>query len=175
MTATALYDLAKELLDFCAVALDELPAGAPARRYVAFGLPALDCEQLTTHVFQVGEGDANVGANAPLDRFRRAAPYPRLNMAFLVITIARDCVPGPTGTTEAPSVADLTASSEELYADGWQLWNAVPAGIRDGGLFEGCRYVGWEPMQPLGPDGYVAGWTMPLQIELPGFEPAPPV
>lgn len=175
MTATSLYDLAKELLDFCVVALDELAAGAPARRYVAFGLPALDCEQLTTHVFQVGEAAGADPAGTPMDRFRHGAPYPRLNLAFIVITCVRDCVPGPTGNSTAPSVADLDGSAQELYADGWQLWNAVPQGIRDGALFDGCRFVAWEPMQPLGPEGYIAGWTMPLQVELPGYVPPAPV
>ena len=168
MTASGLYDAAKELLDYCVVVLDELPAGAPERRYVAFGLPAFDCEQLTVHAFQVGEAD--VGPNeTSMDRFKRGHPYPRVNMAFLVVTIARDCYPGPTGTTEAPAVADLVAASEVLYADGWALWNRLSSALRDGELFEACSLVGWEPLQPTNPDGGIAAWTMGVQVSLDGF------
>lgn len=178
MSAPSLYDLAKELLDFCVVALDELPAGAPARRYVAVGLPALDCEQLTVHAFQVGEADT-APRETTMDLLRRGHPYARLNLAFLVITIARECYPGPTAMNmqvpEPPTVVDLVAASETIYADGWQLWNAVPTALRDGALFSACRFVGWQPMQPLGPEGGMAGWTMPIQVQIDGFEPAPPV
>jgi hypothetical protein len=41
-TVDTLYDLAAELLDFCAAALETLPAGAPARQYVSMGAPVLD-------------------------------------------------------------------------------------------------------------------------------------
>lgn len=175
--ATDLYGLAKELLDFCVVALDELPAGAPERAYVAFGLPAFDCEQLTVHAFQVGEADT-VPRETTMDLMRRGHPYPRIDLAYLVITIARDCYPGPTAgtaTIEPPEVADLVAASEKIYADGWQLWNAVPAGLRDGGLYEACKLVGWQPMQPVGPEGGFAGWTMPVLVQIDGFVPPPPV
>ncbi len=114
-----------------------------------------------------------------MDTFRRANPYPRLNLVFLVVTIVRDCYPGPTlgATATVPDVADLVAASRELYADGWQLWNAIKAGLQDGELFstEGCKFVGWQPMQPLGPAGNTAGWTLPLQVQLDGFTPPPPV
>lgn len=176
--ATDLYDLAKELLDFCVVALDELPAGAPDRRYVAFGLPAIDCEQLTVHTFQMGEA-STVPQESVMDTFRRANPYPRLNIDYLVVTIVRDCYPGPTlgSTPTTPDVDDLVAASQVLYADGWQIWNAVKAGIEDGELFTraGCRFIGWQPMQPLGPEGNTAGWTFPLLVQLDGFTPPPPV
>lgn len=178
MSAASLYDLAAELLDFCVVALDELPAGAPDRAYVAFGLPAIDCEQLTVHAFQVSEA-STVPQETQMDVFRRANPYPRVNLVYLVITIVRDCYPGPTlgQTATTPDVDDLVAASQVLYADGWQLWNAIKAGLDDGALFtrEGCRFVGWQPMQPLGPEGNTAGWTFPLQVQLDGFTPPPPV
>lgn len=176
--ATDLYDLAEELLDFCVVALDELPALAPERRYVCSGLPAIDCEQLTVNVFQVGEA-STVPQETVMDTFRRANPYPRLNIVFLVITIQRECYPGPTlgASPTTPEVADLAAASRLLYADAWQLWNAVKAGLEDGELFTraGCRFVGWQPLQPLGPEGNMAGWTFPLQVQLDGFTPPPPV
>lgn len=176
--ATSLYDLAKELLDFCVVALDELPAGAPERAYVATGLPAFDCEQLTVHAFQVGEAPTAPSAT-PMDLMRRANPYPRINLVYLVITIVRECYPGPVGGgpvgPSLPEVADLVAASEKSYADAWQVWNALSAGLRDGGLFDQCTFVGWQPAQPAGPSGNMVGWTIPLQVQIDGFVPPPPV
>jgi hypothetical protein len=172
-----LYANAKELLDFCVVALDELPAGAPERRYVAVGLPAWDCEQLTVHVQQVGEAPT-VPQASPMDLLRRVNPYPRVNLAFLVVSIVRECYPGPVGPSGGPTVpevADLVAAAEKSYADAWQLWSAIPQGRRDGALWESCDFVGWQPLQPAGPSGDMVGWTFPLQLRIDGFVPPPPV
>jgi hypothetical protein len=178
--ATDLYDHAKDLLDFCVVALDELPAGAPERAYVAVGLPAIDCEQLTVNVFQVGEELSASGQfPTPMDRFRNVNPYPRVVTSVMVVTIVRDCYPvtlGQQQVPEPPSVAQLVEAAETIYADAWQLWNAVKVGLQDGAIFQpGCKFVGWQPMQPLGPAGETAGWTLPLQVQIDGFDPPPPV
>lgn len=174
-TVDTLYDLATELLGFCAAALDTLPAGAPDRQYVSMGAPALDCEQLTVHVYQVGEAVTSPNAT-PLDRMRRAVETPRLGLTFLIVTIARDCYPGPTGRNldQPPDVVDLDAAARELSADGWLLWNVVPAALRAGELWGACHFTGWEPLQPLQPSGNIAGWTFPLQVQIDGYSPVLP-
>lgn len=175
-TVDTLYDLAAELLGFCAAALDTLPAGAPARQYVAIGPPALDCEQLTVHVFQVGEATTSPLTPA-LERFERAVKTPRVNLVFMVVTIARDCYPGPTGknANRPPEPADLNAAARTISADGWLLWNVLPAALRAGELWGSCNLTGWEPLQPIPPSGLIAGWTFPLQVKIDGFAPALPV
>jgi hypothetical protein len=175
-TVDTLYDLAAELLGFCAAALDTLPAGAPARQYVSMGAPVLDCEQLTVHVYQVGEGATSPG-NTPLDRGRRAVTVPRVDLSFMVVTIVRDCYPGPTGANanRPPEVADLDAAARLISADGWLLWNIVPAALRSGELWGSCNLTLWEPMQPIPPSGKIAGWTFPLQAKIDGFSPVLPV
>lgn len=174
-TVDTLYDLQVELLEFCAAALAELPSGAPARQYVAIGPPALDCEQLTVHAFQVGEGVTSPTAT-PLDRMRRGVTTPRIDLAFLVVTIVRDCYPGPTGANlnQPPSAADLDAAAKIISADGWMLWNAVPAALRAGELWGACNLTAWEPLQPIPPSGQVAGWTFPLQVKIDAFSPPLP-
>lgn len=171
-TADTLYDLQVELLGFCAASLAELPAGAPARQYVSIGPPALDCEQLTVHAYQVGEGGTSP-ANAPLDRFRRGVTVPRIVLAFLVVTVVRDCYPGPTGRelSKPPEVALLDAAAKTITADGWQLWNAVPAALAAGELWGACHFTGWEPLLPIPASGNVAGWTFPMQVQIDGFSP----
>lgn len=174
-TATSLYELASELLGFCAAALDEFTPGAPARQYVAMGAPVFDCEQLTVHVYQVGEASTSPGAT-PLDRFARAVKVPRINLAFLVVTIARDCYPGPTGRNldQPPEASALNAAAELIMRDGWLLWNAIPAALAAGELWGACHFTGWEPLQPIPPSGRIAGWTQGLQVELDGFSPPIP-
>lgn len=175
-TVDTLYDLAAELLGFCAAALDTLPVGAPDRQYVSIGPPAFDCEQLTVHVLQVGEA-ATSPANTPLDRMRRAVTVPRIDLSFMVVTIVRDCYPGPSGANanRPPEVADLDAAARIISADGWLLWNIVPAALAAGELWGACNFTGWEPMQPVPAQGKVAGWTFPLQVKIDGFTPVLPV
>jgi hypothetical protein len=171
-TVASLYDLQAELLGFCAAALAELPQGAPDRQYVAMGAPVLDCEQLTVHCYQIGEGQTSP-ATLPLDRARRAVTFPRINMAFLVVTIARECYPGPTGASlnKPPDPAALNAAAAILCSDAWLLWNAVPAALRAGELWGGCNFTAWEPLLPLQPSGKIAGWTFPLQVKIDGYSP----
>jgi hypothetical protein len=175
-TVDTLYDLAAELLGFCAAALDTLPAGAPDRQYVSIGPPALDCDQLTVHVLQVGEGQTSP-ANTPLDRMRRGVTVPRIELSFMVVTIVRECYPGPTGKqlTRPPEVADLNAAARIISADGWLLYNAVPAALAAGELWGACNFTGWEPLQPIPASGNVAGWTFPMQVKIDGFSPDLPV
>lgn len=174
-TADSLYGLAAELLGFCAAALDTLPAGAPARQYVSMSAPVLDCEQLTVHVYQVGEASTSP-SDTPLERMRRGVTVPRINLAFMVVTIARDCYPGPTGKdlTKPPAVADLDAAAQLISADGWLLWNVLPAALRNGELWGACSFTGWEPLLPIPPSGKIAGWTLPLQVDLDGYTPVLP-
>lgn len=174
-TVDTLYDLAGELLGFAAAALDTITPGAPDRQYVAMSAPVLDCEQLTVHVYQVGEGATDPG-DSPLSRFERAVKFPRLDLSFMVLTLARDCYPGPTGAnlTKPPSVADLNAAALSIMRDGWLLWNSIPAALRAGELWGSCHFTGWEPLLPIPPSGKIAGWTMGLQVQIDGYEPPLP-
>lgn len=174
-TVDTFYDYAAELLGYCAAALADGPDGAPVRQYVAIGPPALDCAQLTVHVLQLAEASTSPGP-LPLDRGRRGVTTPRQDLTFMVVTIVRDCYPGPTGRelTDPPGVAELDAAAQVIMRDGWLLWNSIPAALRAGELWGRCDFTLWEPLQPVPPSGGVAGWTLPLQVRIPGYTPAIP-
>src|SRR5512147_528845 len=104
-----LQDLARDLRNACAEALDTIPTfvpgsvGAPARTFVSPGKPAYDCDcpgdgQLTVHVSSVSE---RLGAQKDV----------RINDATMVVTILR-CIPmrdqGP------PPTDDMEASATQI-------------------------------------------------------------
>ncbi len=91
------------------------------------------------------------------------------------------CYPGATANgRQAPALprtADLTQASVELYADGWQLWNGLQTAKRLGAFKGVCREFALDPMLPIQPQGGFAGWTIPVEVQLDGFDvafPSPP-
>jgi hypothetical protein len=173
--ATDLFDLADTMLSVCVDALALLPAGAPERAYVGHGLPAIDCEQLVVSTYQLPLADTSP-RSLPLDRMFKEK-YGSLNLPMLVVSIAR-CYPCITLDKRQepifPSVAELTAASELVYADGWQLWNGIKTAKRLGAFGGLCRELAMDPMLPLQPQGGFAGWTIPVEIQLDGFSVAFP-
>lgn len=174
-TVDTFYEIAAELLGYCAAALEGGPDGAPARQYVSIGPPALDCEQLTVHVLQLGEAATSPGP-LPLDRGRRGVRAPRIDLTFMVVTVVRDCYPGPTSGNKPrpPDPAALDVAAQIIMRDGWLLWNSIPAALRAGELWGACHFTLWEPLQPVPAQGGVAGWTLPMQVQIPGYSPAIP-
>lgn len=168
--ATDLFDLADTALAVCIEALDMLTAKCPARRYVGHGLPALDCEQLVVSTYSVPEADTSPRA-LPLDRAFRAR-YGSLIQPMLVVSIVR-CYPVVTLNAKSvpvfPSVAELTAASALIYADGWHLWNAIISAKRQGAFGGACKELARDPMMPIQPSGGFAGWTIPLEVQLDGY------
>src|SRR5688572_8648866 len=112
---TDLHALAVELLTASAAALDTIPVyeaslgGAPLRQVIAPGTVVLDCcDQLAVNVGTINEGASELGGN--------------INNITLIVTISR-CVPVPDSSGNPPSVEDQTASSAQINADKWALWN----------------------------------------------------
>jgi hypothetical protein len=174
--ATDLYDLADEVLSVCEAALALLPAGVPARSYVAHGLPAIDCEQLTVSVFTVPQADTSP-RSLPLDRQFKVSKFGSLNLIFLTVQLVR-CYPPVTASGRqqnlAPRVEDLTAFSQLIYADGWQLWNGLQTAKRLGAFAGTCREFSLDPLLPIQPQGGFAGWAVPIEVQLDGFNVAFP-
>lgn len=168
--ATDLNDLALETLAVCEAALATLAAGAPARSYVAHGIPAIDCEQLTVSVYTVPQADTSPRA-LPLDRAHKAR-YGALNLVFLTVQLVR-CYPPATQhgrqTNLAPSVADLMAFAATINQDGWQLWNGLATAKRQGAFAGICREFTLDPLLPIQPQGGFAGWAIPIEVQLDGF------
>ncbi len=166
-----LYDLANELLEAAVVVLDGLPTldpsldGAPDRRFVSPGTPALDCcDQLTVHVAAVSDAPLPPGGLAAGKRKPGS-----LNHVSLVATITR-CIPVPDAQGTPPPEGQLQAAAGQQDADAWVLWNDLEAMWRADDLFAGCREVFWDGLRPVGPAGGCGGWTLALRVSLEGYE-----
>ena len=169
-----LYGAAKVLLDFCVVALDELPAGAPARRYVGVGYPAIDCETISCFVFPVLPGPF-APQTEPGDPFKQAHPYPVIDLVTYQVQVWR-CWPTTDGKAvpKPPSADAINAATELIYSDAWQLWNAFREGLNQG-LFGGpCTLARVDQIQPIQPDGGFAGIAVLITAQLDGFTPTLP-
>lgn len=164
--ATDLHALAVSFLDVCVDALDTLLAlglaGAPTRRFVSPGLPALDCcDQLAVHVEAVRESDTTpAGA---LTTGRRLT-LGRVSEATLVATITR-CVP----SDHSPSAVLLDAAAAQTNADAWVLWNGVVHAVRGGHFLTGCSSVTFDGATAMVPSGGCGGWTFRITPVLEGY------
>lgn len=163
----------------CEASLALLPAGTPSRAYVSQGLAAIDCEQLTVSVYTVTQADTSPRA-LPLDRQFRTTKFHSLNIVPITVQLIR-CCPNATLNNRQqpilPSVAELAASSAELYADGWQLWNGLQTAKRLGAFAGICREFSIDPLLPIQPQGGFTGWAVPVEVQLDGFDvafPSPP-
>ncbi len=170
MGASALYDLMSELLAVCEQALAQTTAGAPDRRYVGHGLPAIDCEQLVVSTYSVAEADVSP-RTLPLDRAHRVKTGTK-PLQVLVVSIVR-CYPGPTLDKKQqpmlPKAAAIEAASKTLSEDAWQLWNAIRSANRLGAFQGLCSELAMDPITPMQPSGGFAGWTLPIEVAVPGF------
>jgi hypothetical protein len=168
-----LQALCVELLDAAVDSLDTLPdfdpglEGAPDRRFVSPGQPALDCcSQLTVHSASVGEANTTPG-NLNVGKRNRSA---RINHIGLVVTITR-CIQGlKEAGMEATAPEDLEATAVQTNADAWVLWNHLWNMWRSGELFTLCGEVFFDGMRALPTSGGCVGWTMTFRVALEGYE-----
>ena len=146
-----LYELGLDLLTECESLLDPHVTGRdlPARRYVGHGEPPVEsCAGLLAvwfgplEVRQISRGDTR--------QVRR--------VASVNVDVWR-C--WPTGDREAPTVDELTGASVMVADDCDRLTGGLPVWASDG-----CTNVEWRPALPLGPNGGMAGWRIPLLIDL---------
>lgn len=168
-----LFATAEELLLAAAEALDTIPDflgtsfdGAPERQVIYYGNVVHDCcSQLAVWVQPVSEGARSPSTLAPDMQIVRPTFHVH----------ATRCV--PTGRIVnrqyvAPTAAAITASAEQVLADGWALWNHLLNLINaepDALLFSKCGdLVNWS-MLALSPLGGCAGWDMQFTVGLDGY------
>jgi hypothetical protein len=165
-TVESVHTLASALLVKCELALATTIGGVPPFVSLNPGLPAIDwqCDQL--YVFESAPVVEALGGTGSL-RFAWKS------LVTLNATVVR-CV--PTGRTVGekytpPSAAESTYAAQKVMEDMWALWNGVTSEILAGDLFEDypCEDVRFESMIPLDPQGGFAGWTLTLQVQLPGY------
>lgn len=168
-----LYDLAAELRDICAEALDSIPEhpgmddldGAPAYAFVSDAAPIPEC---------CDDGMLAVHVNNVTDRFARAAEpsAPKLNVPSLIVSLLR-CVPVGTGEGdhyEPPTVDEIQTSARQTLADGWALWNGIYSAIEQEVFLTRCRRAEFVSMQSVRPgEGQCAGWQLAFLVQLDGY------
>jgi hypothetical protein len=162
--------LLEEFLDACIASLDTIPlsapglGGAPARSFISPGQSADDCcPQLTVWAQAVSESPTSPGSF-----IGKSARDSRINVVSLFARIIR-CV--DTGTDGSPpDPVDQQASSEQINADGWALWNHLFNMVRADLLFTLCGEVFWDGLRSITPSGGCGGWILALRVELDGYE-----
>lgn len=164
--ATVIYDLCADLL---AAVVARHGSPLPARRYVAAGAPAWDCELLATWCERTaGLASADPAQEGLVAHSRE--PTHAMRYGVFVVTLMR-CTPAVPDTvgTEAvlPTVADEQAAAAALYEDGQRLVNAVVAAEKAGELV-GCHGLALVDWRVIGPDGGLVAGELRLRIALTG-------
>lgn len=135
----------------------------PARRYVATGTPAFDCELLAVQVRNAGPHQGNAAVDA-VDVTGLAIG---LRYAAVAVSIAR-CMPTPDARGNPPPVTDEEAASAEVYADGTRMWNGILDMVHNGYL-PGCNSVAMLGWTNLDNGGGIGGGTLEVRVNLAGW------
>lgn len=165
-----LFSVTEDLLQASIEALDMIPSfdpalgGAPDRTFIANGQPAFDCDMLA-----VSSNPIRQAPNPPLEQGAgtRHQQFFWKNLAGWTVWIIR-C--GPTAEI-IPTEAEMTAISEQTYADAWALWNYLSnrAADRSDPLFSICGGVYFDTIAPITPQGGMYGWQLTIRAEVEGF------
>jgi hypothetical protein len=164
-----LYDLAAEWLAACELAVASAPGGAIAYAFVAPGSPALDCELLA--VWAGGPIEAETAPlSPPLAPGHRDTVQGAVHLVNLTCCVVR-CSPVGDDQGRAPSAAEYEAVARQTMGDVWAIWNFTRQRHRDGSLFASGhqREVFLEPAYPLPIQGGLAGWQVPIRVQLDGY------
>lgn len=163
--ADRIYALATACLD--AVVAHYITEGVelPERRYVANGLPAFDCEQVTVFVENTVGITGTPTVENPTEWFRDAGHAMRAGI--FAVSIIR-CVPTMDDEGNPPPVAEENESSQLIYADTVLVLNALIAAEEAGDLPGGGSVVfrGWTNENA---QGGLGGGTLRASISLAGI------
>lgn len=161
MQADRAYAVARNVLDQLEAILTadaSLPA-IPERRYVAIGLPALDCAQLVVSIDRITghEGNPAVETNNPVRCLTMRA-------VELSVWLLR-CVPVVDDDGNPPEPLDIEASSAEIAMDPIRVLDAILAAYQAGDLGHlwGLVFLDWRSLTP---QGGLAGGQQRLRIDL---------
>lgn len=160
-----IYALALACLD--AVIAHYITEGVelPERRYVANGLPAFDCEQVTVFCENTVGITGTPTAENPTEWFHDAGHAMRAGI--FAVSIIR-CVPVLDDDGDPPPVAEENTSAALIYGDAVRVLNALIAAEAAGDLPGGGSVVfrGWTNENA---QGGVGGGTLRAAISLAGI------
>jgi hypothetical protein len=170
-SATDLYNLAAEWLATCVDAVTSTPGGAIPYAFVSPGNPPLDCELLA--VWAGGPIEAETAPlNPPLTTGNRDTVQGAVHLVNLTCCVVR-CSPVGDDRGRPPSAAAYDAAAQQTMADVWAIWNFSRTRHRDGILFPSThRREFWlEPAYSIAISGGLAGWQVPIRVQLDGYRP----
>ncbi len=173
-TVASLHEIAQELLDAAEAAVADTVGGPVVEAFLSPGLPAFDrgCDIAVAWAGQLGMEATAPLAPAPAvgHRFQYGGwvNLPTLNVTVLrCVAVAQD----QKGVYRVPSPDQLSADARKVMEDGWAIWNGVCRDILRGELFGGtCNDIKVQALIPVVPEGGLAGWTLNVAVELPGFD-----
>lgn len=163
--ASGFHQVALELRDAAAAALDSSPGGRPGRVAVVPGAIAWDDCDCAGGQLAVSVGRSYRTTSFPTET-AAAAPCGGLLVSALLVQIIR-CAPQPPEGELVPEVAELEATAEVVTADAYLVRQGVTcrlAGLDDAGQVADYL-VGAEPV--LGPEGGCVGSELVALVALP--------
>lgn len=160
LTPSLLHDLADSVLGH--VVNHYAAAGAsaeplPGRRYVAEGLVAIDCDQLSVRVARVYRG-------TPGAEVRDVVRQPLQLAADVEVQLVR-CAAKPPAGKPIPTAAAIDAVARVVHADAHHLWEALRAGARAETLV-GCQGLAFGDWRGVGPEGGFVGGLLSVGVAL---------
>jgi hypothetical protein len=171
---TDLYDAAVTLLAAASEAVEDTPGGAITYQAIWPGAPSYDCvPALFVHAGGLAVADT-YPLQPPLQPMQRIVDGGLVELLELRITVLR-CVPVIDQAQQSivlPSPALINASSQEVFADLWAIWNHLKNLHRAGLLFQspsGRREFAFDPVIPIRTSGGAGGWEIPVRFQLPGY------
>lgn len=172
---TDLYDLASDYLAACEQAVATAPGGAISRSYVSPGIPSADCPPEIA-VYVGGPTEAATRPLAPpLALGLRDDVTGKVDLVNLTCVVTR-CVPTLDAGGNFPDPAAIEAAAKETIGDVWAIWNVVPALYRARMVFarpDGEKLLlFFDPASPVSISGGVAGWQVPIRVEILGYRPS---
>ncbi len=173
-TVSSLYDLAAEYLAVIVSAMATTAAGAPDRAWVSPGQPAWETECAQACVFipaLTEEGTAPLGPPMQLGLRHKGNRVNLVTMAGFAVRCA-EVSEGNAQLYQPPFDASLSGQGRAVYEDGWAIWNALTALLKQDLVFGGpCGDVHFDLGLPLVPQGAVIGWQQTIRVELNGYTP----
>lgn len=157
---TALYDLAAAAL--AAVEAEYATAGVdlPARRYVAEGPPAYDCEQVVLAFVRLYPGTA-FAEDAP--GLAQRAMFPR--SATLALHIVR-CIPVLSDRGKPPTVPQLDGSAASIMTDVLLAPVSLVRAWHAGAWAGLCETFGIREVIPAEPSGGFGGSITTFDVQV---------
>lgn len=155
-------DMAVDLLELAAAALDDAGQAAPERQFVTHSdLSPQDCNQLTVHLGSLRPKVMNDPAGVN-QRSCTISWVARLTLTLLRCVTALEDSPNPI-----PSAATLDAEFRSLLRDGEAVARYLSRQWATGVWPTGgsCSDVTWGSLDPI-PPSTVAGWRLPIDVQL---------